>query len=140
MRTQGELAEEAGVSPTTVSGIESGKISRPHFGTLRKLAWVLEVDPREFFDSEPAEDGFSVLTLEWARSTRDAEFERELERASLEGLKQLFRRLEEERGRLRQVYGELPPGSEERLRVKGEIRHVAARTESISTSILFSPE
>src|SRR5918997_719791 len=37
MWTQGRLAEEAGVSPTTISGIESGRISRPHFGTLRKL-------------------------------------------------------------------------------------------------------
>ncbi|MCA1740356.1 MAG: helix-turn-helix domain-containing protein, partial [Actinobacteria bacterium] len=29
MWTQRRLAEEAGVSPTTVSGIESGRISRP---------------------------------------------------------------------------------------------------------------
>jgi transcriptional regulator with XRE-family HTH domain len=33
MWTQVRLAEEAGISPTTVSGIESGRISRPHFGT-----------------------------------------------------------------------------------------------------------
>src|SRR3712207_7076020 len=45
MWTQARLAEEAGVSPTTVSGIESGRISRPHFGTLRKLAGALGVDP-----------------------------------------------------------------------------------------------
>ncbi len=38
MWTQGRLAEEAGVSPTTVSGIETGRIARPHFGTLQKLA------------------------------------------------------------------------------------------------------
>jgi transcriptional regulator with XRE-family HTH domain len=38
MWTQGRLAREAGVSPTTVSGIETGKIARPHFGTLQKLA------------------------------------------------------------------------------------------------------
>ena len=42
MWTQARLANEAGVSPTTVSGIESGRISRPHFGTLRKLARPLE--------------------------------------------------------------------------------------------------
>jgi len=137
MRTQGELAEEAGVSPTTVSGIESGKISRPHFGTLRKLARVLEVDPQEFFGSGPAEAGGRVLTLEWARSTGDTEFESELDRASLDGLRRLFRHLEEERGRLQEVYGGLPPGSEERLHVKGEIRRVAARSGSVSTSILF---
>jgi transcriptional regulator with XRE-family HTH domain len=38
MWTQVRLAEEAGISPTTVSGIENGRISRPRFGTLRKLA------------------------------------------------------------------------------------------------------
>lgn len=143
MWTQGELAEEAGVSPTTVSGIESGKISRPHFGTLRKLARVLEIDPQDFFGDDPMDGGGrapGTLTLEWARSTRDAEFERELERASLEGLKQLVRQLDEERGRLQRVYGGLPPGSEERLDVKHELRHVAARSASVSTSILFRPE
>lgn len=143
MWTQGELAEEAGVSPTTVSGIESGKISRPHFGTLRKLALVLEVDPQYFFGDDPTDGGglaARTLTLEWARSTRDAEFERELERASLEGMRRLIRQLDEERGRLQELYGGLPPGSEERLRVKGELRHVAARSESVSTSILFRPE
>ena len=34
MWTQARLAPEAGLSPTTVSGIETGKIGRPHFGTL----------------------------------------------------------------------------------------------------------
>lgn len=143
MWTQGDLAEEAGVSPTTVSGIESGKISRPHFGTLRKLAQVLEVDPRDFFDPEPVEPrgGASwTLTLAWARSTRDTEFERGLERVSLEELKRLSRELAEECARLKEVYGGLPPESEERLYVKGEIRHVAARSESVTTSILFHPE
>ncbi|MDQ4043714.1 MAG: helix-turn-helix transcriptional regulator, partial [Actinomycetota bacterium] len=41
MWTQGRLAEEARVSPTTISGIESGRISRPHFGTIKKLAGAL---------------------------------------------------------------------------------------------------
>ena len=36
MWTQARLAREAGVSPTTVSGIETGKIARPHLGTLGK--------------------------------------------------------------------------------------------------------
>lgn len=142
MWTQGELADEAGVSPTTVSGIESGKISRPHFGTLRKLARVLEVDPQDFFDPEPEEpagEAAGPLSLGWARSTRDAEFERGLDRASRQGLERLVRLLEEERGRLQRLYGELPPGSEDRFRVKGELRHVAARSESASTTLLFHP-
>lgn len=146
MRTQGQLAREAGVSPTTVSGIESGKISRPHFGTLRKLARVLEMEPEEFFGSElsgtehEAESGDGVgATLEWSRSVRDEEFERELERATLERLRLLFSRLDGERERLQRVYGGLPRRSEERLYVKGQIRQVAARSESVSTSILFHP-
>jgi transcriptional regulator with XRE-family HTH domain len=47
MWTQARLAQEAGVSPTTVSGIETGKIGRPHFGTLGKLARALSVVPEE---------------------------------------------------------------------------------------------
>jgi transcriptional regulator with XRE-family HTH domain len=47
MWTQGRLAEEAGVSPTTVSGIESGRISRLHFDTVKKLARALGVESRE---------------------------------------------------------------------------------------------
>ena len=45
MWTQRRLAEEAGISPRTVSGIESGRISRPHFGTVGKLARALGIDP-----------------------------------------------------------------------------------------------
>lgn len=143
MRTQGQLAREAGVSPTTISGIESGKISRPQFGTLRKLARVLEMEPEEFFaagsDAQSGAGPPPALTLEWSRATQDEEFERELERASLERLGVLFRQLDEERGRLQKVYGGLSRGSEERLYVKGQIRQVAARSESVSTSMKFHP-
>jgi hypothetical protein len=41
---QGWFAEKAGGSPTTVSGIESGRILRPHFGAVKKLAWASGVD------------------------------------------------------------------------------------------------
>ena len=51
MWTQARLAREAGVSPTTISGIETGKIGRPHFGTLGKLARALRVAPEELLDS-----------------------------------------------------------------------------------------
>jgi DNA-binding XRE family transcriptional regulator len=44
MWMQGRLAEKAGGSPTTVSGIESGRISRPHFGTVKKPARASGVD------------------------------------------------------------------------------------------------
>src|SRR5215216_2738171 len=51
MWTQARLAQEAGVSPTTVSGIETDKIGRPHFGTLGKLALALRVAPEELLHS-----------------------------------------------------------------------------------------
>jgi transcriptional regulator with XRE-family HTH domain len=44
------LAQEASVSPTTISGIETGKIERPHFGTLGKLARALSIAPEELLD------------------------------------------------------------------------------------------
>src|SRR5918992_2535808 len=88
MLTQARLAAEAGVSPTTVSGIESGRISRPHFGTLRKLAGALGVEPRELVSMPGAVEGVapSDLSLEWAMSSGEAEFERGLEGASIDGL------------------------------------------------------
>src|ERR687894_2139508 len=77
MWTQARLAEEAGVSPTTVSGIESGRISRPHFGTLRKLARALGVDPEELISLPGPEESeaTSPLSLEWAMSSGEQEFE-----------------------------------------------------------------
>jgi transcriptional regulator with XRE-family HTH domain len=44
--TQEELAEKAGVSPTTVANIETDNRG-PHFRTIRKLAKALGVDPTE---------------------------------------------------------------------------------------------
>src|SRR5918912_4403429 len=83
MWTHGRLAKEAGVSPTTVSGIETGRIARPHFGTLHKLAQALGVDPRVLLSSEepsaPEEtsgrEGSPPLSLQWARSAREEKFE-----------------------------------------------------------------
>ncbi len=42
--TQQELAEKAGVSPSTVVNIERDQ-AEPHFRTIRKLAKALDVDP-----------------------------------------------------------------------------------------------
>ncbi len=44
--TQEELAEKAGVSPSTVVNIERDN-REPHFRTIRKLAKALDVDPTE---------------------------------------------------------------------------------------------
>ena len=45
--TQEQEAKSAGVSPTTISGIESGKITRPHLKTLLKIARALGIDVGE---------------------------------------------------------------------------------------------
>jgi transcriptional regulator with XRE-family HTH domain len=136
MWTQARLAEEAGVSPTTVSGIESGRISRPHFGTLRKLARALGVEPEELVSPSSFAEGKapSPLSLEWAMSSGEEEFERGLEGASIERLDSLFRELGEEQGRLRRLYGEAR-GSEQRRLIKALIRQVAANSGSVEASI-----
>jgi transcriptional regulator with XRE-family HTH domain len=48
--SQRELADKAGISPTTIIHIEQGKI-RPHPRTLRKLAEGLGMTPEELADA-----------------------------------------------------------------------------------------
>lgn len=141
MWTQGRLAEEAGLSPTTVSGIESGRILRPHFGTVRKLAEALGVAPEHLLPPvrvivEEKRESSAPLSLRWAKMAREEEFEREVESASLENLDSLRQELEEEQGRLQKLYGEAR-GSEQQRRIKRQIRNVAAQTGSVDTSIMF---
>ena len=114
--TQSRLAKEAGVSPTTVSGIETGRIARPHAGTLQKLAQALDMDPLTLLspsEESPERDGPPSLSLQWARSTEKETFERAIEGASLDELKSLAQELENERERLQRLYGEFPEGSEQ---------------------------
>ncbi len=142
MWTQGRLAEEASVSPTTVSGIESGRISRPHFGTIRKLADALGVDPKELLSSRvPETQARAVvsLSLAWAMSSREEEFEEGLEGATLGGLLSLSRELAREQERLRNLYGEAR-GTEQRRSIKVRIRDVAAQHGSVGTSIAYHPD
>ena len=141
MWTQGRLAEESGVSPTTVSGIESGKISRPHFGTLRKVAEALGVEPEELVSGRVPADGRkeapTPLSLGWAMAAREEEFEREIEEASLKSLRALSRELDEEQGRLQRLYEEFSRNTEQRRFVKRQIRNVAAQSGSVGASILL---
>ncbi|MEJ7816120.1 MAG: helix-turn-helix transcriptional regulator [Rubrobacter sp.] len=138
MWTQARLAREAGVSPTTVSGIETGKIGRPHFGTLGKLALALSVAPEELLGSrEPVEQqGPVTLSLGWARETGEGEFEHGLERASLESLDSLSRGLDVEQERLQRLYGEFPEASEQGRFLKRQIREVAGRSGSVKASVM----
>jgi transcriptional regulator with XRE-family HTH domain len=140
MWTQRRLAEEAGVSPTSVSGIETGRLSKPHFGTLRKIARVLEMDPQVLLSGkEPLqqEEATALLSLRWARSAEEGEFEQRLEEASLEKLESLSGQLNDERGRLQRLYGEFPEGSEQRRFIKQQIRDVSAQSGSVTTSMMF---
>src|ERR687884_385377 len=81
MWTQVRLAEQAGISPTTVSGIENGRISRPHFRTPRKPAVALGGEPGGLLPPAGVERDVSpvALSLEWSMSSGDEEFERGLE-------------------------------------------------------------
>jgi transcriptional regulator with XRE-family HTH domain len=138
MWTQARLAQEAGVSPTTVSGIETGKIGRPHFGTIGKLARALGVAPQELLDSrEPGEEqGPAPLSLGWARDTGEGDFESGLENASLESLDSLSRGLDVEQERLQRLYGEFPEGSEQGRFIKRQIQEVAGRSGSVKASVM----
>ncbi len=138
MWTQGKLAKEAGVSPTTVSGIESGRISNPHFSTVRKLAAALDVDSQELIN--PLVGGMrnetsAPLTLEWALSVPEDEFERVLENAPRERLDSLLRELNEEGERLSALYGQFPRGSRQRWFIKQQIRIISAHHGSVEASM-----
>jgi transcriptional regulator with XRE-family HTH domain len=133
MWTQVRLAKEAGVSPTTVSAIESGKIGRPHFGTTGKLARALRVAPEELQGSRAAMEGPRPLSMGWAR---DSEDERELECASLQSLDSLSRELDAEQERLQRLYGEFPEGSEQGRFIKRQIREVAGQSGLVKTSAM----
>src|SRR5215203_3163948 len=139
MWTQVRLAEEAGVSPTTVSGIENGRISRPHFGTVRKLAVALKVEPEELLPRMERGARPARSSLEWSMASDDEEFEREVEAASIEGHSSLFQRLGDEELRLRRLYGEAR-GDRQRRLIKAMIRQVAANSGSVEASIMAHPD
>ncbi len=138
MWTQGRLAREAGVSPTTISGIETGKIGRPHFGTVGKLARALGVAPEELLGSGSPAGGPAPehLSMGWARDSEESEFERGLEGASLESLDSLSRELDAEQERLQRLYSEFPEASEQRRFIKRQIREVAGQSGSVKTSAM----
>jgi transcriptional regulator with XRE-family HTH domain len=139
MWTQVRLAEEAGISPTTVSGIENGRISRPHFGTVRKLAVALKVEPEDLLPRPQRGGRPARFSLEWSMASDDEEFEREVESASIEGLSSLFERLGDEELRLRKLYGEAR-GERQRRLIKAMIRQVAANSGSVEASIMAHPD
>ncbi|MEW6635529.1 MAG: helix-turn-helix transcriptional regulator [Actinomycetota bacterium] len=139
MWTQSRLAREAGVSPTTVSGIESGRISRPHFGTLRKLAGALGVEPEDLLSPDPVDAG-RMIGDDTGLTAREEEFERGLEGASVAGLSALLGELGEERRRLSRLYAEFPEGSEQRRLIKARIRRLGADSGSVEAALMAHPD
>lgn len=139
MWTQAGLAREAGVSPTTVSNIETGRIERPHFGTLGKLARALGVAPEQLLNPrEPVEQrGPALLSLRWARESEEGEFERGLDEASLDSLDSLSSDLDAEQGRLQRLYGEFSGASEPERFIRRQIREVAGLSGSVKASAIL---
>ena len=52
--TQRALAARAGVSLSTIQAIEAGRAGRVRFGTMEKLADVLDVEPEAIDDFAPS--------------------------------------------------------------------------------------
>ena len=50
--SQRELAEKAGLSPTTILKLEAGRVEESHPRTARKLVQALGVDPSELLLKE----------------------------------------------------------------------------------------
>ena len=48
--SQRELAEKAGLSPTTILKLEDDRVKEPHPRTIRKLAKALEADPADLVE------------------------------------------------------------------------------------------
>lgn len=53
--TQVELAKKAGISPSTLSLIESGKVERPQRVTIRRISEALGVEPQELRGKPPTQ-------------------------------------------------------------------------------------
>jgi transcriptional regulator with XRE-family HTH domain len=81
--TQEQEAKMAGISPTTISGIESGKIARPHLKTLLKIARALGVDVGELRESDLGK-GEALPSQEKLFPNGDPEKERRSKLAELE--------------------------------------------------------
>jgi HTH-type transcriptional regulator, competence development regulator len=48
--SQRELAEKAGLSPTTILKLEAGRVEESHPRTVRKLVQALDVRPSELLE------------------------------------------------------------------------------------------
>ena len=76
------LAEKTGVSPTTISNLINGHISRPQESTLRRLAGHFKVSVEEFLAGPEAWE--EQRRREWTEAVRTAERVRRWAREELE--------------------------------------------------------
>lgn len=51
--TQAQLADAAGVDPTTISDIERGKNTNPSWSVVKRISDALGVEPDEIFPLSP---------------------------------------------------------------------------------------
>jgi hypothetical protein len=140
MWTQGRLAEEAGVSPTTVSGIETGRIARPSLRHPAKAGAGTgpgSSDAPLFFRRtlRARRPAFPVTAVGAVSGER--EFRAGDRRCFVGRAKGASRGTRKGAGASPKLYGEFPEGSEQRRFIKGQIRDVSAQSGSISTSMIF---
>jgi len=50
--SQRDLAQKAGVSPTTILHLETGESPNPRLSTVRRIAEALGLDPNDLVDRE----------------------------------------------------------------------------------------
>jgi hypothetical protein len=103
----------------------------------KDLSPPLRDDPKAGVGARRREEEAAPLSLEWANSARDEDFEETVESATLGQLQDLSRVLDGEHARLQKLYGESPLGSRERRIIKAQIREVAAQSGSVRTSAMF---
>jgi transcriptional regulator with XRE-family HTH domain len=127
--TQAELAQRAGISQSTLSQIESGRVS-PHIGTLRKIARALEIEPQELT--------YPKAQAPSSRLGEEADEERREARTLIASWGILLKDL---RSRLRELLDSIPvlPDDEADLRVRAaEIRELITQFYSISHAVVTS--
>ena len=132
--TQEQEAKMAGVSPTTISGIESGKITRPHLKTLLKIARALGADVGELRESgkveappSPTQPHFNDLeeerrTIFWEVAVDEARRLRETGRPRMEATLAAWRASRE--------HGEAPTARRRHLDAMGGLLQYAYDAET----------
>jgi transcriptional regulator with XRE-family HTH domain len=126
--TQVELANRARISPSTLSLIESGKVPRPHVGTVRKIARALGVEPQALRKEEEVVTPKALAappSLDWAETASEEEYDNWIQRASAPELHKVWIALSrvaagmEEGEKLRLYAGRIQKAVDQFMRLEG---------------------